>query len=174
MQRALLQYFKPENHDIVEKALIMAKRRDLIGTGKDCLIAPSPQRARSAAEAPKEGSPAHAASRAPRSSSTAVPDTTQLTTARGGNRMAGKQRRQKSMRENPAAKIILVVFAVFMLFSLVIYANDVIFKFDFIPLSRRYNILAERQVERSHCRRRRDSSAFYRCRTGRLRADSFR
>ena len=44
MQRALLQYFKPENHDIVEKALIMAKRRDLIGTGKDCLIAPSPQR----------------------------------------------------------------------------------------------------------------------------------
>ena len=37
------------------------------------------------------------------------------------------------MRENPAAKIILVVFAVFMLFSLVIYANDVIFKFDFIP-----------------------------------------
>ena len=47
--------------------------------------------------------------------------------------MAGKQRRQKSMRENPAAKAILVVFAVFMLFSLVIYANDVIFKFDFIP-----------------------------------------
>ena len=47
--------------------------------------------------------------------------------------MAGKQRRQKSMRENPAAKVILVVFAVFMLFSLVIYANDVIFKFDFIP-----------------------------------------
>ena len=45
MQRALLQYFKPDNHDIVEKALIMAKRRDLIGTGKDCLIAPSPQRA---------------------------------------------------------------------------------------------------------------------------------
>ena len=36
------------------------------------------------------------------------------------------------MRENPAAKVILVVFAVFMLFSLVIYANDVIFKFDFI------------------------------------------
>ena len=37
------------------------------------------------------------------------------------------------MRENPAAKVILVVFAVFMLFSLVIYANDVIFKLDFIP-----------------------------------------
>ena len=43
MQRALLQYFKPENHDIVEKALIMAHRRDLIGTGRDCLIPPGAQ-----------------------------------------------------------------------------------------------------------------------------------
>lgn len=41
MQRALLQYFKPENRRIVEKALIMAKRRDLIGYGKECLIPPS-------------------------------------------------------------------------------------------------------------------------------------
>ncbi len=44
MQRALLQYFKPENKQLVEKALIMAKRRDLIGHGKDCLITPSEQR----------------------------------------------------------------------------------------------------------------------------------
>ncbi len=41
MQRALLQYFKPENKRLVEKALIMAKRRDLIGFGKECLITPS-------------------------------------------------------------------------------------------------------------------------------------
>ncbi len=41
MQRALLQYFKPENRRLVEKALIMAKRRDLIGFGKECLITPS-------------------------------------------------------------------------------------------------------------------------------------
>ncbi len=44
MQRALLQYFKPENRQLVEKALIMAKRRDLIGFGKECLIAPSDPR----------------------------------------------------------------------------------------------------------------------------------
>lgn len=51
--------------------------------------------------------------------------------------MAGKQRKQnrKSIRENPAAKILLAVFAVFMLFSVVIYANDVFFKLDFIPSS---------------------------------------
>ncbi len=41
MQRALLQYFKPENRNLVEKALIIAKRRDLIGFGKECLIKPS-------------------------------------------------------------------------------------------------------------------------------------
>lgn len=41
MQRALLQYFKPQNRDLVEKALRIAKRTDLIGHGKDCLISPS-------------------------------------------------------------------------------------------------------------------------------------
>ena len=39
-QRALLQYFKPENADIVRKALKMAGRGDLIGNGKNCLVLP--------------------------------------------------------------------------------------------------------------------------------------
>lgn len=38
MQRALLQYFKPENREWVIKALIAAKRTDLIGSGPDCLV----------------------------------------------------------------------------------------------------------------------------------------
>ncbi len=38
LQRALLQYFKPQNKDLVVEALINANRRDLIGTGKNCLI----------------------------------------------------------------------------------------------------------------------------------------
>lgn len=38
MQRALLQYFRPENRELVRKALEKAGRRDLIGPGKDCLI----------------------------------------------------------------------------------------------------------------------------------------
>lgn len=37
-QRALLQYFKPENREIVEKALKKAGRYDLIGTGPECLV----------------------------------------------------------------------------------------------------------------------------------------
>lgn len=43
MQRALLQYFKHENRDIIFKALTIAKRKDLIGTGPNCLIKPLPQ-----------------------------------------------------------------------------------------------------------------------------------
>ncbi|MBE6766608.1 MAG: YgiQ family radical SAM protein [Ruminococcaceae bacterium] len=39
-QRALLQYYRPENRDIVLRALKKAGRHDLIGTGKNCLVAP--------------------------------------------------------------------------------------------------------------------------------------
>ena len=39
-QRALLQYFRPENRQTVLRALRQAGRADLIGTGPDCLIAP--------------------------------------------------------------------------------------------------------------------------------------
>ncbi len=40
MQRALLQFKKPENADLVRKALIQAGREDLIGFGKNCLVRP--------------------------------------------------------------------------------------------------------------------------------------
>ncbi len=40
MQRALLQYFQPRNKALVLAALKKAGRRDLIGTGPDCLVAP--------------------------------------------------------------------------------------------------------------------------------------
>ena len=42
-QRALLQYFRPENHDKVRAALRKAGRADLIGSGKGCLV-PSDRR----------------------------------------------------------------------------------------------------------------------------------
>ena len=40
MQRALLQYFLPQNHRLVVKGLKMAGRTDLIGTGPNCLVPP--------------------------------------------------------------------------------------------------------------------------------------
>ena len=41
-QRALLQYFRPENRQTVLTALQKAGRRELIGTGPGCLVAPDP------------------------------------------------------------------------------------------------------------------------------------
>ncbi len=40
MQRALIQYKRPENYDLVKEALIKARREDLIGFEKECLIPP--------------------------------------------------------------------------------------------------------------------------------------
>ncbi|HBP26086.1 MAG TPA: YgiQ family radical SAM protein [Acholeplasmatales bacterium] len=38
MQRALIQYYKPNNYPLVQEALLEAGRSDLIGNGPDCLI----------------------------------------------------------------------------------------------------------------------------------------
>jgi radical SAM superfamily enzyme YgiQ (UPF0313 family) len=40
MQRALIQYRNPKNYDLVEEALTLAHRTDLIGFDKKCLIRP--------------------------------------------------------------------------------------------------------------------------------------
>src|SRR5207302_9522032 len=42
LQRALMQFFKPENYFEVRKALEQAGRQDLIGSGCDALIAAQP------------------------------------------------------------------------------------------------------------------------------------
>jgi hypothetical protein len=42
MQRALLQFFKPENYFEVRRALEQSGRQDLIGSGCDCLIPDRP------------------------------------------------------------------------------------------------------------------------------------
>ena len=41
LQRALLQYSKPENANLVREALRQAGREDLIGNGPECLVRPS-------------------------------------------------------------------------------------------------------------------------------------
>ncbi|MBM7614105.1 YgiQ family radical SAM protein [Alkaliphilus hydrothermalis] len=40
MQRALIQYRKPQNYNLVHEALVAGEREDLIGFGKKCLIKP--------------------------------------------------------------------------------------------------------------------------------------
>ncbi len=44
MQRALMQFNRPENYDKVYKALIKADRKDLVGFDKQCLIKPKNRR----------------------------------------------------------------------------------------------------------------------------------
>ncbi|MBQ8717856.1 MAG: DUF3362 domain-containing protein, partial [Clostridia bacterium] len=43
LQRALLQYRKPQMHSMVREALRKCGREDLIGNGKDCLVRPAGQ-----------------------------------------------------------------------------------------------------------------------------------
>ena len=40
MQRALIQYRRPENYELVKEALLKCGRKDLIGYGGKCLIRP--------------------------------------------------------------------------------------------------------------------------------------
>ena len=40
MQRALLQFRRPQNFPLVREALRQAGREDLIGTGRNCLVPP--------------------------------------------------------------------------------------------------------------------------------------
>jgi uncharacterized radical SAM protein YgiQ len=55
LQRALLQFFKPENYFEVRRALLAAGRSDLIGSGCDCLIPDQPPRAALKARIAKAG-----------------------------------------------------------------------------------------------------------------------
>ena len=55
MQRALMQYFLPQNRELVVKALRKAGRTDLIGFGPDCLIRPERAHAASPAAPQKPG-----------------------------------------------------------------------------------------------------------------------
>ncbi len=57
LQRALLQYRRPENRQKVMDALIRSGREDLIGYGKECLIVPDrlPKTGQAVNRRPKEG-----------------------------------------------------------------------------------------------------------------------
>ena len=56
MQRALMQYWLPQNRPLVEKALRLCHREDLIGRGGRCLI-PERQRAAEPKVTKKKGKP---------------------------------------------------------------------------------------------------------------------
>ncbi|WP_242860339.1 YgiQ family radical SAM protein [Desulfosporosinus sp. I2] len=57
MQRALIQYRNPKNHKLVEEALRLAHREDLIGYGPKCLIRPGRYVQKEQKEPDSPGSP---------------------------------------------------------------------------------------------------------------------
>ncbi|MDD6049990.1 MAG: YgiQ family radical SAM protein [Clostridiales bacterium] len=60
MQRALMQFGNPRNHELVRKALRLAGREDLIGTGRECLVPPERESLREARRSTgKRDNPAH-------------------------------------------------------------------------------------------------------------------
>lgn len=60
MQRALMQFGNPRNHDLVRKALRLAGREDLIGRGRECLVPPERDPYRDAQRTTRRDNPAHA------------------------------------------------------------------------------------------------------------------
>jgi hypothetical protein len=65
VQRALLQFFAPENYFTVRKALEGAGREDLIGEDESCLIGSRPPRDAIAARRERAGREVPAAAQAP-------------------------------------------------------------------------------------------------------------
>ena len=59
MQRALMQFFKPENWFTVRDALIQAGRQDLMGNGCDCLIPAQPPKEAIEARRKRANDPDH-------------------------------------------------------------------------------------------------------------------
>ena len=60
MQRALMQFGNPRNHDLVRKALRLAGREDLIGRDRECLVPPERDPVRDARKhTAKRDNPAH-------------------------------------------------------------------------------------------------------------------
>ena len=57
LQRALLQYNRPENAPLVREALIKLHREDLIGYGEECLVRPEAPRYYKKPQKPSTGKP---------------------------------------------------------------------------------------------------------------------
>lgn len=102
MQRALLQWRRPDKRAIVIKALLQAGREDLIGYGKECLIRPRPNEhfAHLHTEKPSKrhgrGRNAQPSRRTDR--------TTERRAARTSNRSGGGRREQKSNQKKKYTK----------------------------------------------------------------------
>ena len=113
MQRALMQYFRPENHALVLEALRRARREDLIGFGRECLVPPAPHppggkggkgrapRARQAQRSAPQGRQGGERARQRRQAQGRPPQRRQTGTVRPAKRQAGTPLRAQPQKEAP-------------------------------------------------------------------------
>ena len=111
LQRALLQFNRPQNAAMVREALLKAGREDLIGFGADCLVrpdrAPSPKKpqggAKNGQKAPKRGQKsASRSTRAPKGGKSAPPN--KKTPAKNGKAAKSPQTGRKNASINKKPK----------------------------------------------------------------------
>ena len=105
LQRALLQYNRPENAPMVREALQKAGREDLIGYGPECLVRPAggkPQGKMQAA--PKGGKPGAKPSARPAAKPLAKPSAKPSAKATGGDRTEKKKPTYKAGWAKPKKK----------------------------------------------------------------------
>ena len=97
LQRALLQYNRPQNADLVREALTKAGRTDLIGHGKDCLVRPAGNTAPRHTDRTTKGD---------RRTGNARPTATKKSanTGKKTERTAGKQTRKPQAKVNKGKK----------------------------------------------------------------------
>ncbi len=91
MQRALMQFGNPRNHELVRKALRLAGREDLIGHGRECLVPPERDPYRDAQRTAHRDNPAHAPK--PFRHADKQPSKSRRHDARGGGSNGGRPRR---------------------------------------------------------------------------------
>jgi activator of HSP90 ATPase len=103
LQRALLQYNRPQNDPLVREALVKAGREDLIGYGEDCLVKPEASRVSSAnSHKEKSGSARKTTDQSQKhqSSGTKGKDATRNTDSSRKGRNFGKSANQAMIKSN--------------------------------------------------------------------------
>ena len=100
MQRALIQYRKPENYDLVKEALLREGRQDLIGFDrKKCLIPPRRPKATGAAKGSGRTKPSGAAKASGGGKGSGGTKPSGTAKGQGGTKPSGSSRAGKGLRQ---------------------------------------------------------------------------
>ena len=97
LQRALLQYSKPENANLVREALIKAGRKDLIGNSPECLVRPTFSATRGAKKGVNTGKKVRGKSPAKASGKSISP-------RKNSNSVKAGKREEYSLRQRTSSK----------------------------------------------------------------------